>query len=174
MQIAEFEQLFENVKLTRDMRTRLSKICGRPEGEVEVRWIHKLITHYSYASEQIALQVPAGAGRNAAKSVVYADIVVYRDKHKREPFVVIETKKPGSSDYQGVKQAESYARNLGTEYHVWSDWNRSLFFKTARFIDQSTPVGNIPTWVEGKVLLHTYRRSTSCRRSVMKSIFARL
>ena len=150
MKTTEFENLFAEIKLPKDVATRLEAVHGQPEGDVEARWVHKLITAYFYAPEQVALQRPSGAGRNAATSVVTADIVVYRDTKRREPFVVVEVKKPKDPSSKGIKQAESYARNLGAEYHVWSDWKETSFFKTAKYLDQSTAVGNIPSWVEGR------------------------
>ena len=63
---------------------------------------------------------------------------------------MVEVKKPNENAYKGIKQAESYARNLGAEYHVWSDWITTHYFKTAKYIDQSTSVGNIPTWTAGR------------------------
>jgi len=152
MEKSEFSALFADIKLPKDVLAWLNKVYDQPEGDVEVRWVHRLITHYMYAPQQIALQVPAGAGRKAAKSSVFADIVCYRDKSRKEPFIVIEVKKPNTTAHEGIKQAESYARKLGADFHVWSDWVGSQFFKTARYIDQSTPVGNIPTWATGTVL----------------------
>lgn len=146
----EYSLLFRGISLPRAVKSRLDATYMKPEGDVEARWIHRLITHYMYAVEQIACGVPAGAGRNAATSSVVADVVVFRDKERREPFVVVEVKKAGTTAAKGVKQAESYARNLGAEYHVWSDGNTSHFFKTAKYIDQSTPVGNIPSWTTGR------------------------
>jgi len=145
----DFEKLFEEIKLPSDVQKRLEKVYSTPEGEVEARWIHKLITHYMYEPSQIGVQIPAGAGRNAGKSSVVADIVVYRDKKRAEPFIVIEAKQKDKFSIEGVKQAESYARNLGAEYHVCSDWVTSKYFKTARYIDQSTEIGNIPSWALG-------------------------
>lgn len=145
----ELAGLFEGVKLPSDVEVRLQKVCHLPEGDVEARWVHRLIEHYFYDPRQIAMQIPAGAGRNAATSSVVADIVVYRDKQGREPFIVVEAKAAGTLGPGDVKQAESYARNLGAEYHVASDWKNTRTFKTARYIDQSTEVGNIPTWVAG-------------------------
>ena len=150
MNISELNELFSDISLPKDIQTRLETVCATPEGDVEARWVHKLITDYFYSPNQIALQRPAGAGRNASTSVVFADIVVYRDLKRREPFMVVEVKKPKASALQGIKQAESYARNLGAEYHVWSDWLESKFFKTAKYLDQSTPVGNIPSWAAGR------------------------
>ncbi|XUW99989.1 MAG: N-6 DNA methylase [Dehalogenimonas sp.] len=152
MEQSELEALFAEIKLPKEVIARLKKVCDQPEGEVEANWVHRLITYYMYSPQQIALQVPAGAGRNAAKNCVFADIVCYRDKIKKEPFIIIEIKKPNTTAHEGIKQAESYSRNLGADFHVWSDWLESKFFKTARFIDQSTPVGNIPSWAAGAVL----------------------
>lgn len=150
MEKAEFEELFRGVDLPEKVRRRLVAVHDKSEGDVETRWVHRLICHYMYSPHQIGVQVPAGAGVKAYKSSVFADIVVYRDRKHLEPFIVIEVKKENMDSFQGEKQSESYARNLGAEYHVWSDWLSAKFFKTARYIDQSTQVGNIPSWVEGK------------------------
>jgi type I restriction enzyme M protein len=152
MDIVEFETLFAEIKLSVDVKKRLLANCAKPEGDVEARWVHRLISYYMYTPNQIATGVPAGAGRNAATSSVYADIVVYRDTSRKEPFIIIEVKKPNENPYKGIKQAESYARNLGAEYHVWSDFINSNFFKTARYIDQSTPIGDVPSWTQGKAI----------------------
>ncbi|MDX0162457.1 N-6 DNA methylase [Sinorhizobium meliloti] len=146
----EFEHLFDGITLPPDVLRRLERIHEQAEGDVEARWVHRLVTHYSYQPKQISLGVAAGAGRAASRSSVYADIVVYRDVQRTEPFIVIEVKKPGTSAFEGVKQAESYSRNLGADYHVWSDGTETRFFKTAKYVDQSTAVGNIPTWAYGK------------------------
>lgn len=116
----EFDELFIDIKLPADVDERLRKVISKPEGEVEALWVHRLITTYLYRPDQIALQRPAGAGRNASKSSVTADIVVYRDKKRKEPFIVLEVKQKDSLKLADDAQAESYARNLGAEYHVVS------------------------------------------------------
>jgi type I restriction enzyme M protein len=146
----EYLSLFKEIDLPKDIATRLNKIHAQPEGDVEIRWVHRLISHYFYDPAQIALQVAAGGGRDATKASVSADIVSYRDKKRKEPFIVIEVKKRGEFSPKGIKQAESYSRNLGAEFHVCSDWITTKYYKTARYIDQSTEVGNIPTWATGK------------------------
>ena len=144
-----YEELFLEIQLTSDVKDRLDKIHGTPEGEVEALWVHRLITTYLFKPEQIALQRPAGAGRNATSSAVFADIVAYRDKKRKEPFVVIEVKKKNALKEKDAAQAESYSRNLGAEYHVVSDWITTHSFKTSRYLNSSTKVGNIPSWAEG-------------------------
>lgn len=148
----EYDALFHALILPKDISERLQKFHAEPEGEVECLWVHRLITHHLYSPNQIALQVPAGAGRNASSSSVFADIVVYRDHKHKEPFIVVEVKRKRGHTVKDLKQAESYARNLGAEYHVCSDWLTTRYFKTSKYIDTSTEVGNIPTWAEGAPL----------------------
>jgi len=148
----DYDELFFEIKLPDDVKKRLDKVHTDPEGEVEALWVHRLITTYLFKPDQIALQRPAGAGRNATSSSVFADIVAYRDKKRKEPFVVVEVKKKNSLKEKDSAQAESYSRNLGAEYHVISDWITTHFFKTSRYLDSSTKVGNIPSWAEGTEL----------------------
>ena len=77
MDRAEYETLFSGIKLTPAVKARLEATFSKPEGDVEARWVHRLLTYYMYSPEQIACGVAAGAGRNAATSTVSADIVVY-------------------------------------------------------------------------------------------------
>ena len=58
---------------------------------------------------------------------------------------MVETKAP--NERSGILQAESYARNLGADYHVWSDGVTDKFFRTAKYRNQSNSVGNIPHWL---------------------------
>jgi len=94
------------------------------------------------------VNVAAGAGRDAERSTVFADLVAYRDARRKEPFLVVETKRP--DERKGLAQAESYARNLGADYHIWTNGKATRFFRTARYVDQSTPVGNVPRWLGGE------------------------
>ena len=78
--------------------SRLSKILERefdkPEGRVRCEWVSRLATEYGFCFEQIGINIAAGAGRDAERSSVFADIVAYRDKRRKEPFLVVETKRP--------------------------------------------------------------------------------
>ena len=133
------------LKLSERLAKRLKAEWTQPEGNMRARWVAKLINEYGYDQEQLALNVAAGAGRDAERSSVFADIVAYRDRHRREPFLVVETKAP--TETKGIRQAESYARNLGADYHAWSNDSTSRFFRTAKYQDQSSEVGNIPHWL---------------------------
>lgn len=110
-------------------------------------WIENLINVYGYDSRQMEIEVPAGAGVSANRpaAAVRADIVVYRDRERTEAFIVIETKAPGKKE--GVPQAQSYARNLGAEYFIWTNGSQAEFYRTSRYGADAERVGNIPHWV---------------------------
>lgn len=124
----------------------------KPEGKIRIQWIVKLIKEYRFPSSNIDINVSAGVGRDAGKRnvPVRADIVVYRDAIKNKPFIVIETKAP--KEKEGIEQAESYARNLGAEYHLWSDGSYERVYKTARYAQQSEAIARLPVWVTDKPL----------------------
>jgi len=135
-------------KLADRLARRLIAEFHLPEGYVRATWVARLILEYGFDQEQLDLNVPAGAGRNADRSVVFADIVAYRDKRRDQPFLVAETKAPGET--KGLKQAQSYARNLGADYHLWTNGVVTRFFRTARFGSDSPEIGNIPHWLGDK------------------------
>ncbi|MCK4478282.1 N-6 DNA methylase [Candidatus Bathyarchaeota archaeon] len=124
----------------------------KPEGKVRLQWMRKLVKEYCFPASHIDIEVPAGVGRDAGKRnvPVRADIVVYRDENKAKPLAVIETKAP--KEKEGVAQAESYARNLGAEYHLWSNGLYERAFKTSTYPNQSDPIARLPVWVEDKPL----------------------
>ena len=132
-------------KLSERLGKRLRAEWAQPEGRVRALWVARLFREYGYEQEQIALEVPAGAGRDAERSAVRADIVAYRDRLRREPFLVVETKAP--TETAGISQAESYARNLGADYHAWTNGGTVRFFRTAKYQNQSAEIGNIPHWL---------------------------
>jgi len=167
------EKLFsEDVKLVGELKNLslpeniigvLIREQDKPEGKVRLQWVKKLIKEYHFPSSHIDINVSAGVGRDAGKRniPVRADIVVYRDSSKNKPFAVIETKAP--KEKEGVEQAESYARNLGAEYHLWSDGLYERVFKTSRYSLQSEPIARLPVWVGDKPLPQKLPKTESLR-----------
>ena len=135
----------------------------KPEGQVRVQWVKKLIKQYGYSGSHIDINVAAGVGRDAGKRniPVRADIVVYRDSAKIMPLIVVETKQPKKKE--GLEQAESYARNLGAEYHLWSDGLYQYPFKTSRYPKQSEPIARLPTWVGDKPIAKRIPKTETLR-----------
>lgn len=134
-----------------------------PEGKVRLLWLRRLVKVYRFPASHINIEVPAGVGRNAGKHnvPVRADIVVYRDEYKTKPFSVVETK--SKSEKVGVEQAESYARNLGAEYHLWSNGEYERVFKTSRYPNQSDSIARLPVWVMDKPIPQKIPKSETLR-----------
>lgn len=135
----------------------------KPEGKVRLLWLRKLVKEYRFPASHIDIEVPAGVGRDAGKRnvPVRADITIYRDENKKEPFAVVETKK--RKEKEGKEQAESYARNLGAEYHVWSNGTYDRFFKTSRYPHKSEPIARLPVWIVDKPIPQKVPKSETLR-----------
>ncbi len=123
-----------------ELRFRLDAYRG-DEAPVRRAWVERLIDHYHYPSRHIDVEVAARAGR---ETFVRADIVVYRDRARHKPLIVVETKAPGSTAEvaRGADQAESYARLLGAPYFVSTNGTKTLYFRTS--LRSRVEVSDIP------------------------------
>lgn len=161
--ILEFKELIISLssyspeKIRPELLERLLAKMEQPEEQVRYFWIQKLINEYGYNSNKIDINVPAGVGRS--RSNVYADIVVFRDTLRTEPFIVGEVKKEGNNDNSDGEQSASYARNLGAEYHFWSNKTTNKYWRTAKFPNKSLPIGNLPVWVGKKPIAEKIKKT---------------
>lgn len=57
------------------------------------------------------------------------------------------------------EQGASYARNIGAEYHFWSNKEKSLYWRTSLFPNKSIAIGNIPTWVGKKPVTEKLKKT---------------
>ncbi|TET90469.1 MAG: hypothetical protein E3J35_06265 [Methanomassiliicoccales archaeon] len=133
-----------------ELLQRILRKIDQPEEKVRYFWVQRLIHEYNYESRQIEIEVPAGIEADPSKPM-RADIVVYRDFERTEPFIEGEVEPPRSK--KDIAKAEGYARNLGAEYYFWSNLDKTLFFRTSPYPRKSTPIGNIPYWMERKPVL---------------------
>lgn len=116
-------------KIRTELLEKILDKIKQPEEQVRYFWIQKLVNEYGYDTNKIDINIPAGVGRN--RSNVYADIVVYRDLLRTEPFIVGEVKQEGCNDNSDGEQGASYARNIGATFHFWSNKIISKYWKTA-------------------------------------------
>lgn len=131
-----------------ELLERILRKIDTPEEKVRYWWIQKLIREYGYNSKKIDINIPAGVGRH--RSNVFADIVVYRDSSRTEPFIVGEVKGKGKRDGIDGEQGAGYARNLGAFYHFWSNKIETKYWKNPKFPHKSESIGNIPQWIGSK------------------------
>ncbi len=88
-----------------------------PEEQVRAKFYVELIEHFQYSQNRIDLEVTVPR-RTPSDS---ADIVVFQDDDKKDPFIVVECKKEGISDAefkQAVEQAFGNCNSLGAYYTV--------------------------------------------------------
>ncbi len=96
------------------LRSKAYKVDGKPEEKVRQWWIYRLRDSYGYKFEQMSAEVAVRVGATEAKKK--ADIVVYRDAHKRNPRIFVEVKKPNRKD--GVEQLQVYMNATGCRLGV--------------------------------------------------------
>ena len=88
-----------------------------PEEIVRQLWVYKLLNQYRYSKDEISLEDPVKFG--TAISTKAADIIVYTDKAKDTPKIIVECKKPKRKD--GIEQLKSYMNSKGAPVAVWSN-----------------------------------------------------
>jgi len=103
-----------------------------PEEIVRAKAYQSLILEYGYAAEQIAIEftVPHRVPN------IHSDIVVFKDKSKTTPYIVVECKREEASQGeldQAVEQGFGYANSLKAEF-MWMTSNiRNDYFKVAGY-----------------------------------------
>jgi len=141
--------------IRKELLLKILKKIHQPEEKVRYYWVLQLINEYGYESKQIDINIPAGVGRSRAN--VFADIVVYRDLERMEAFIVGETK-ARDEKFIDEEQGASYARNLGAEYHFWSNNLITKYWKTSKFPNKSVSIGNIPIWIGKKPVIEKVKK----------------
>lgn len=106
-----------NKKETKDAYVKCiirdNEIKLTPEEIVRQLYTKKLINEYGYKKEQISFEVVVKMGRSENKR---ADIIIYEDKTKLKPFIVVEVKQP--KEQSGKEQLSGYCKTLGASIAV--------------------------------------------------------
>ena len=103
-----------------------------PEEQVRARYYVELIERYQYPENQIDLEVTVP--RRTPSD--YADVVIYQDDAKTEPYIVIECKKDGTSELefeQAIEQAFGNCNSLSGHYTGVIAGNTRRFFNVKDF-----------------------------------------
>lgn len=90
---------------------------SNPEEIIRQLWVYRLINHYGYQQDEIALEKPITFGGEVGTK--FADIIVYTNSDKITPKIVLEIKKPKRKD--GIEQLRSYLNAEGSPIGVWSN-----------------------------------------------------
>ena len=106
-----------------------------PEEQVRARYYVELIERYQYPENRIDLEVSV-PGRTPH---VLADIVVFRDSYKKNPFIVVECKKDEISEAgfeQAIQQGFGNCNALRGHYAAVIAGNTRRFFNVKDFESQ--------------------------------------
>ena len=95
---------------------------ARPEEIVRQLYLKKLIEHYGYPRERIALEKPVFFGSAIHEKA--ADIVIYEDDACLTPYIIIEVKRPKRKD--GIEQLKSYCNAEGSPIGVWVNGSETI------------------------------------------------
>ena len=93
-----------------------------PEEQVRAEIILSMIFDYGYSPSRLATEVTVPARTANTR----ADIVVFRDDRRRNPYITIETSAPNLSPQerdQKVEQLFGYANAMSSEFAVYYDGN---------------------------------------------------
>ena len=131
-----------------------------PEEQVRARYYVELIERYQYPENKIDLEwtVP---GRTP---YIFADVVVFRDNEKKNPFIVIECKKDGVSEAefgQSINQALGNCNALRGHYAAVIAGNTRRFFNVKDFAQgerDENVIADIPIGY-GKVQEWRYKKN---------------
>lgn len=99
------------------------KSVAKPEEIIRQLTIYKLVDGLNYSEAYIDVEVPIKMGSTYASKK--ADIVVYKEKSKQTPYIIIEVKKPLRKD--GLEQLDSYMNATGVYYGGWINGNDEVY-----------------------------------------------
>lgn len=103
-----------------------------PEEFVRASAYASLILDYGYPQEQIKVEYTVSHGI----STIYADIVVFKDKAKKSPYIVVECKREEASQGeldQAIEQGYGYANLLKADFMWMTSGIRNDYFKVSGF-----------------------------------------
>jgi type I restriction enzyme M protein len=121
-------------------RIRKKQLRFKPEEVVRQKVVNWLIDDLGYTEAQITVEVPIVIG--GAVHDKAADVVVYDDTSKTNPWIIVETKKPDRKD--GIDQLKSYMNAAGATFGYWSNGADEKFLLRSGANDYSKPIWRLP------------------------------
>src|SRR5208337_437954 len=110
-----------------------------PEEVVRQLFARRLVFHYGYPKERIAVEKATYFGSTISEK--RADIVVFH-KDSDEIYIIVEVKKPKRKD--GIEQLKSYCNAEGSPIGVWTNGNQIEIWHRER-PNNFISISDIPT-----------------------------
>ena len=131
-----------------------------PEEQVRARYYVELIERYQYPETRIDLEVTVP--RRTPSD--FADIVIFQDDAKKNPYIVVECKKDGISDMefdQAIEQVFGNCNSLSGHYAAIIAGNTRRFFdvENSEALERlENVIADIPIGYDGPVQEWRYRK----------------
>jgi len=114
---------------------------GHPEEEVRMNAYNEMLSKYGYPPEVIDIEFPVVIREDEQPR--FADVVVFDDKARKRPFIVVEAKEPKKSE--GERQGQRYATILRAVYVLWTNGSaRSTSVLVNRYPEEAVGIADIP------------------------------
>jgi type I restriction enzyme M protein len=130
-----------------------------PEEKVQAEAFCRLVLEYGYSADRIEMFSTVKMGV-AAKE---ADIIVYADDQREQPYIVVECKSPDVSEMefkQAVEQAFSYAYAIaGTTKFIWvTKGNKQEFYRFDKEKNKRTIEADLPYFGQTEAKKYKYAK----------------
>jgi type I restriction enzyme M protein len=95
---------------------------AKPEEIVRQLYLRKLMDHYEYPKERIAIEKPVYFGSAVHEKA--ADIVVWEKDAPTTPYIIVEVKRGKRKD--GLEQLKAYCNAEGSPIGVWTNGSQTI------------------------------------------------
>lgn len=143
----------------------------KPEEEIRLIMVKKLILEYGYHPGQVNLEMPVKAGQVTLPKK--ADIIVFNSTRNHDPasqaYIIVEVKKKDRKD--GVDQMQTYCNNTTAEYGVWFNGKDILYQHRKREPHQFQDIPDIPRKGESLEDVGIFYKDSLIPATELKSVF---
>jgi type I restriction enzyme M protein len=102
-------------------QVRGKDVLAKPEEIIRQLWIYRLVNHYGYPLNRLAVEYPITFGRDTSKR---ADVVVFDADRPTIPYLIVEVKQITSKG--GKEQLKSYTHATGAPLALWSNGSQII------------------------------------------------
>lgn len=116
----------------------------KPEEEIRLLMVRKLILEYGYLPEQLDIEIPIKAGQTILPKK--ADIVVFKSLTNHDPasqaYIIVEVKNRDRRD--GIDQMQTYCDNTTAEFGIWFNGKDIVYQHRRREPHEFSDIPDIP------------------------------
>lgn len=116
----------------------------KPEEEIRLLMVKKLILEYGYSPDQIDVEIPVKAGQVTLPKK--SDIIIFNSTTNHDPasqaYIIVEVKKKDRKD--GIDQMQTYCNNTTAEFGIWFNGKDIVYQHRKREPHQFDDIPDIP------------------------------